>query len=157
MRAFRIADRRFPIFDGGGARLVGGRWNSPGRTLIYSSETYSGAMLEILAHANLGRLPRTHAYIEIAIPEDIAFERIEARHLPQWDSEDQLASRAFGDRWLDEQRTAILMVPSLVTRGIEHNVLLNPLHPDFVRIHASEPHEVMWDARLFRSADEQKP
>ncbi|MGH8336162.1 MAG: RES family NAD+ phosphorylase, partial [Gammaproteobacteria bacterium] len=54
MRAFRIADRRHPLLDGLGAFLNGGRWNSKGRRVIYSSETYAGALLEILAHANIG-------------------------------------------------------------------------------------------------------
>jgi RES domain-containing protein len=151
MRAFRIADRRFPIFDGAGARRVGGRWNSPGRAVIYASGTYSGAMLEILVHANLNRLPRPQAYIEIAIPDDVPVEHITARDVPGWQHDDQIASRTFGNRWLDEQRTAVLIVPSLVTRGIEQNLLLNPLHPDFSRIAASEPRDVIWDARLFHN------
>src|SRR5271170_6425613 len=131
MRAFRIADRRFPIFDGAGARLVGGRWNSPGRSVIYAAETFSGAMLEILAHANLNRLPRTQACVEIAIPDNIAIERVGINDVRGWQDEDQTAARGFGDQWLSELRTAVLMVPSIVTRGIEHNVLINPLHPDF--------------------------
>ena len=45
MRAFRIADRRHPIFDGTGAKLTGGRWNSPGRPVIYAAETFAGALL----------------------------------------------------------------------------------------------------------------
>lgn len=150
MRAFRIADRRFPIFDGAGARLIGGRWNSPGRTVIYTSETYSGAMLEILVHANLNRLPRSHSYVEIVIPDDIALEHVTPRDVPEWDRGDQIASRTFGDRWLDELRTAVLIVPNRITRGIEHNILLNPLNPDFTRIAASAPRNVVWDARLFQ-------
>ena len=57
MRAFRIADRRHPIFDGTGAKLNGGRWNSPGRPVIYAAETFAGGLLEALVHANLGRVP----------------------------------------------------------------------------------------------------
>ncbi len=53
MLAFRIADKRFPIFDGTGARLVGGRWNSPGKAVIYAAETFAGAVLEVLVHSNL--------------------------------------------------------------------------------------------------------
>src|SRR5581483_11815526 len=68
MLAFRIADRRFPIFDGSGARLIGGRWNSPGHPVIYTAETFAGALLEILAHSNLGRIPTTHSVIEVKIP-----------------------------------------------------------------------------------------
>lgn len=150
MRAFRIADRRFPIFDGTGARLVGGRWNSPGRPVIYAAETFAGAVLEVLVHANLGRLPKTHAVVEITIPEALTTEIVAPETLPGWDADDQRVSRAYGDQWLEEGRTAVLLVPSLVTRGREHNILLNPEHPAFKKVIASKPQEVVWDERLFR-------
>jgi RES domain-containing protein len=35
LKAYRLADERYLIFDGGGAMLMGGRWNSPGRRVIY--------------------------------------------------------------------------------------------------------------------------
>src|SRR5277367_4299112 len=98
MRAFRVADGRFPIFDGTGARLIGGRWNSPGRPVIYAAETYAGALIEVLVHANLGRAPKTHAAIEIFIPSSIAVELVDGVSLPGWDAEDQIVGRAFGDK-----------------------------------------------------------
>jgi RES domain-containing protein len=151
MRAFRIADRRSPIFEGTGARLVGGRWNSPGRAVIYAAETFAGAVLEVLVHSSMGRLPKTHALVEITIPEEIAVETVAAAAVPGWEAKDQIASRAFGDRWLEEQRTAVLLVPSAVTGGRERNVLLNPVHGEFRHITVSMPQEVIWDERLFRS------
>lgn len=150
MQAFRIADRRFPIFDGTGARLVGGRWNSAGRPLIYASETFAGALLEILVHSNLGRTPKTHAAIEISIPDSILVESLSAADLRGWDAEDQVASRAFGDQWLTEQRSAVLLVPSAVTGGREHNVLINPEHSEFARIMAGKPQDLRWDTRFFQ-------
>lgn len=149
MRAFRIADRRFPIFDGTGARLIGGRWNSPGRPVIYAAETYAGALLEVLVHSNLGRVPKTHAAIEISIPDSVAMESLDGPSLPGWDAEDHIASRAFGDKWLDTRRSAVLFVPSTILREREHNVLINPEHPDFPRIVAGGPQDVQWDKRLF--------
>lgn len=148
MRAFRIADRRFPIFSGTGAQRAGGRWNSPGHSVIYAAETFAGAVLEILAHSNLGRLPKTQALVEIAIPDEVRVEVLLPQALPDWNAKDERASRAFGDRWLDEGRTAVLLVPSAVTDGRERNVLLNPEHPEFARITASAPQELRWDARL---------
>jgi RES domain-containing protein len=150
MRAFRIADRRFPIFDGTGARLAGGRWNSPGRPVIYAAETFAGALLEVLVHANLGRVPKTHAVVEITIPDNIAVEIVRPEELPGWDAENQVLTRSYGDQWLKERRTAALLVPSVVMRGRERNVLLNPEHRAFKRVVASEPQDVVWDERLFR-------
>lgn len=150
MRAFRIADSRFPIFDGTGAHLVGGRWNSPGYPLIYAAETFAGAILEVLVHANLNRLPPLHAFIEITIPDKLKVESIESDDLPEWDSANQIASRAFGDQWIRERRSCVLLVPSVATGGHERNVLINSGHPDFRRISATAPGPVRWDQRLFR-------
>jgi RES domain-containing protein len=149
MRAFRVADRRHPIFDATGAALHGGRWNSPGRPVIYAAETYAGALLEVLVHANLSRVPKTHAAIDITIPDRVAIEALTANDLPGWNDEDLVASRAFGDRWLKQLRTAVLLVPSIVLQGRERNVLINPVHADFAAIGASAPQPVLWDERLF--------
>ncbi len=150
MRAYRIADRRHPIFDGTGARLIGGRWNSPGRAVIYASESYAGALLELLVHASVGRVPQTQAWVEIEIPESLAVEHADPNRVLGWDAEDRIASRAFGDRWIEEGRTAVLLVPSLVTAGIERNVLINPAHLGFAEVRAGQTRPVQWDRRLFR-------
>ncbi len=150
MRAFRIADRRFPIFDGTGSRLIGGRWNSPGKPLIYSAETFAGAVLETLIHSNLGRVPKTHSVVEIEVPETLRIEIVRETDVPGWDAANFRASRAFGDKWLAERRSAVLIVPSMVTRGRERNILLNPEHPDFRQITVANPQPVRWDERLFQ-------
>jgi len=147
LRAFRIADTRYPIFDGTGAMLYGARWNSPGRRVIYAAETYAGALLEILVHAS-GAVPRSQGYVEIEIPARLSIEEVTPADVPRWDSHSFRAARAFGDRWYDEQRTPVLMVPSLVTR-VERNVLISQEHPDFRRIRATRPLPVRWDARLW--------
>jgi RES domain-containing protein len=147
LRAFRIADMRHAIFDGSGAMLHGARWNSPGRRVIYASETYAGALLEILVHAS-GRVPQSQGYIEIEIPAGLSIEEIAPDELPRWDSPSMEAAQALGDAWYDQRRAPVLMVPSVVTR-VERNILLNEAHPDFARIRASRPLPVRWDARLW--------
>jgi RES domain-containing protein len=147
LRAFRIADTRHPIFDGIGAMLRGARWNSPGRRIIYAAETFAGALLEVLVHAS-GSIPRSHGYIEIEIPPEVSVEEVSPAAVPHWDAPSFGHSRRFGDRWYDERRTAVLIVPSVVTR-IERNVLINQEHAEFSRIRASAPSPVRWDARLW--------
>lgn len=117
--------------------------------MIYAAETYSGAILEVLVHANVGRVPQTHATIAIDIPDSLLVERLSASDLLGWQDANQVMSRAFGDRWLAEARSAVLLVPAVVTRGREHNILLNPTHPDFAKITHSAPEAVAWDERLF--------
>jgi RES domain-containing protein len=149
MLAFRVGDRRHKIFDPTGAMLHGGRWNSPGKSVIYAAQTYAGALLEVLVHANLGSVPKNHAVVDIFIPDDLPVETLRDSDLPGWNSQDTTASRRFGDQWLEEARTPVLLVPSLVLQAREQNVLINPVHPDFLRIRAADPEPVVWDARLF--------
>lgn len=149
MFAYRIADARHPIFDPTGALLHGGRWNSPGHPIVYAAETYAGALLEMLVHANLSRLPRNHRIVRIAIPDTVAIELVLPSQVPGWDREEPAASRVFGDRWIREGRTAVLKVPSVVTHGREHNFVLNASHPQFASISAEDPEPVIWDERLF--------
>jgi RES domain-containing protein len=149
IRIFRIADGRHPVWDGAGAALFGGRWNSVGRPVIYGSLTYACAMLEILAHAGIGRVPRAHRCVMTDVPDGVSVERRGADALPDgWDAEDSVSARAFGDRWLDERRSAILVVPSVIAR-LDWNALVNPRHPDAARLRPSSPEAVVWDRRLF--------
>lgn len=149
-RAFRIADPRHPLFDGGGAYITGGRWNSPGKRMIYAAETYAGALLEALIHLNFDDVPRGYGWIDITLPNTIVFEEISAEVIPGWNADDLTPTRAYGDQWLREKRSAVLLVPSVVPSGIEHNVLINPDHPDAYYLQPSHVREVVWDERLFR-------
>jgi len=150
LQAFRIAHAKFPLFDGTGAAQGGARWNEKGQRVIYASESYATAVLEILVHSNLGRVPRDFAFIEIHIPEEIEIEEIMTHDLPKWDAPDSKASRAFGSRWYREKRSAVLVVPSVAADGRQRNVLIHQEHPQFPLLSASAPQPVKWDARLFR-------
>ncbi len=149
MRIYRIGDERHPLWDGTGAALIGGRWNSPGRPVIYGSLSYACAMLEILAHANIGRIPMTHRYVIAEVPEGVTVERLDQNALPHgWDAENNSSARNFGDLWLSEARSTILLVPSVVAK-LEWNALVNPAHPGAARLTFSTAEKVVWDKRLF--------
>ncbi|MFQ5985543.1 MAG: RES family NAD+ phosphorylase [Alphaproteobacteria bacterium] len=149
MKAWRIAAARFARFDGEGARLYGGRWNSPGRPLIYGASHLSLAILELLVRLPTNEVPDDYVQIEITIPDDVATETIDSTDVPGWNARDQRASRSYGDAWLDERRTAVLLVPAVAVPE-EHNVLINPFHPDRRRVTHTDPEPVMWDKRLFQ-------
>ena len=149
MQIYRIGDNRHPLWDGTGAAMVGGRWNSPGRPVIYGSLSYACAMLEILVHANIGRLPATHGYLVAQVPDDLPVERHDAQSLPEgWDGDNHAIPRRFGDLWLREVRSAVLVIPSVVAK-LESNVLINPLHVQANRLSLSHVQQVIWDQRLF--------
>ena len=154
MLAYRIADARHLIFDSTGAMLHGGRWNSVGGRVIYAAETFAGALLEVLVHANLSEPPRNHKVIQITIPDSVAVEDVSVDAVAGWDAEDMVSSRLFGDRWVAEGRSAVLRVPSVITRGHESNLVLNVSHPQFALIVPGAPEVLHWDPRLFRTGPE---
>jgi RES domain-containing protein len=147
--AYRIGSPAFPLFDGSGAAAVDdARWNRKGRYVIYAAEHYATALLERAAQLNSVRFPRTLVYVRIAVPPDVASEEIRPGDVPGWDLDNKTASQNFGDRWYDERRSVILLVPSLVAPGIERNVLINQRHPDFSRLTASGAQAVLCHPRL---------
>lgn len=149
--AYRIAKAAYPVFDGIGAYLTGGRWSSPGRHVIYASTCLAGSLLEVLAHAGLrGRLPGPHHCARAHIPEDLEIEIVDESGVPEWDAEDGGCTRDYGDAWLASARTAVLSVPALTAQPYGHHLVLNPDHPDFARILLEDPVPITWDARLFR-------
>lgn len=157
MQIFRIGDERHPLWDGTGAALVGGRWNSPGRPVIYGSLSYACALLEMLAHANIGRVPTTHRFVVADLPAGVSVERHAANALPAgWELGNISASRAFGDAWLQEARSAVLLVPSVIAR-LEWNALVNPQHPAARQLIVSAAEKVIWDKRLFERPAVQSP
>ncbi|TXT28312.1 MAG: hypothetical protein FD131_3177 [Rhodocyclaceae bacterium] len=106
-------------------------------------------MLEILAHANIGRIPKTHRYVIADVPNSVTVERHEPNTLPYgWDGENYSLARGFGDLWLSEARSAVLLVPSVVAK-LEWNALVNPAHPDATQLSLSPAESVVWDKRLF--------
>lgn len=148
IKGYRIADRRHSIYSGAGAERYGGRWNPVGRQVIYASENLSGAVLEILVHLNETPLPNTHVYIEIFSEDKIALEKVESHEFKVWDIYDDFETKQYADLWLEERRSAVLIVPSIVIPE-QKNLVLNPNHPDFDKLKISKPKLMNWDHRLF--------
>jgi RES domain-containing protein len=148
MLVYRLCKARYAVFDAEGARRMGGRWNSPGKPVLYCSECFAGSILEIVAHALPRRLPGAHHAARARIPSGLRVEVLDENTLPEWDAGDQSVSRAFGDRWLGERRTVVLSVPALSGKPFARSVLLNPAHPDFHRIEVERSVPIVWDPRL---------
>ena len=137
IRAYRILKTSLAqhAFDGEGARLYGGRWNSKGRAVVYCAESLSLATLEILVHLeDRVSLENLFSFIAVDIPDECV-EVLPLSDLPlTWNSEAMSsASRQVGDEWVAEGRTVALKVPSAIIPN-EWNYLLNPAHPDFSKL-----------------------
>ena len=149
LTCYRIGDPAgtYPIFDATGSTIAPGRWNTPASPVIYSSEHYSTALLEKLVHGS-GRLPPNQHFVEITMPRGTSYEVFSPPALAGWNSMPAAVSKAFGEAWCLERRSAILLVPSVVAR-LDNNILINPAHPEFSGIAQSLHQPVFWDRRLF--------
>ena len=145
MRIYRLGTAAYPIWDGGGAAAVGGRWNPVGVPVIYAAGSLALAMLERLVQ--LRRLGET-LLVEAVVPDNLAIEDMLTTPPPNWQALGSPEAVAAGGAWAASRRTALLRVPSaLVPR--EPNYLINPAHPDAARIVVGPVERLEWDSRLF--------
>ena len=142
MRLWRLARAPFADLSGGGARRFGGRWNSPGRALVYTTAEAALTVLEVRVHLDLPPELLPDDYVLLTLEEpDALLEQGPSLTEPQ-------ACRVFGDQWLIEQRSALLQVPSVIVPE-SANVLLNPAHPDALAVQMIHQRPFSFDARLF--------
>jgi RES domain-containing protein len=138
--------------SGGGAGKTGGRWNSAGNAVIYTSRSVALAYLESLAH--LGReVPRNRFLIRIVVPDRVWDQAmwVREKELPRsWRAEPAgMGSVTFGDKWLHSAKSALLCLPSVIVPE-DTNVLVNPLHEDARLIRARVQRQILYDSRVLR-------
>ena len=152
LTVWRVVTERYAdtAFSGEGARLFGGRWNPKGVTMVYTAQTQSLALLEMLVQDS--PLRAHYVMIPARFPETIV-ERIDRASLPvDWR---EISARGelqqLGAAWSRTRASAVLAVPSAVVPA-ETNYLLNPNHTDFVHVEIGAHEEWLTDPRLLRRA-----
>ncbi|MFK5984437.1 MAG: RES family NAD+ phosphorylase [Pseudomonadota bacterium] len=118
-------------FDGEGAKLYGGRWNSKGQSCIYLASTASLAILETMIHIENYELLSSFVLFQIEF-SSASLVALDSSLLPQDWKEDpsSISTAQIGDNWLNAGSSLGLYVPSTIL-PIENNIILNPQHPDF--------------------------
>lgn len=148
--AWRIVKRKHAktAFNGEGARLFGGRWNNPGVPMVYTAESRSLAVLEVLVHLDSPDLLTKYVVLEVTIAEPL-IRRVDWQDLPKNWRADPAPSRlrAMGDAWVRQASSAALQVPSAVVPA-ESLFLLNPRHPEFAKLEIGKPIHFPFDPRL---------
>ncbi len=151
MIVFRLSKSKYSRdLSGKGAELSGGRWNSKGVAMIYTSQSRALCTTEIAVHMPLGIVPVDYQLISIDIPDDYHILSIKTAQLPPgWKSFPHLhATQEIGDHFIKEAKSAVLKVPSVVVPG-DYNFLLNPGHKDFHLIRIIKTEHFQFDERLF--------
>lgn len=142
-RVFRVCRAVHAKLDGQGAKLVGGRWNTPGHAIVYMSQSVALAVLENLVHMSEQDFPLGYVIVEAIVPENLIITT-EADLNRQFG---RRAPKVLGDRWLEANQSAVLKVRSAVVAA-EYNYLLNPDHPAFKQISVRRARPFKFDPRL---------
>ena len=137
--AWRICRRVHADLSGEGARLYGGRWNRPGRPVVYLAEHPALAILEVRVHLDLPLelLPDDYVLMHVSLPDEPPAEAMGA-----------IDTITDGDAWLASRTSAVRRVPSLLAPH-SSNFLLNPLHPRAAEAAIVEIEPYRFDPRLW--------
>lgn len=139
--------------SGKGAERTGGRWNRPGRPVVYAASSIALACLETVVHLGAETLPLNRTLVRIDVPDEVWARRTirGAEELPiGWNAiPESKVSLDIGDEWLRKAEGALLLVPSAIVPE-ELNALINPLHADARRIVATKVRRWHYDGRLAR-------
>jgi RES domain-containing protein len=150
MIVFRLSSGKFQSdLSGKGAELSGGRWNSKGVGMLYTSQSQALAFAEIAMHIPFGIVPKDYHIISIFIPASLPFQELSIADLPpDWRTNPHSGStQIIGDQFIAAGKYAVLRVPSAVVSG-DYNYLVNPKHPQAskLEIRTIEPFE--FDSRF---------
>lgn len=141
MKVWRLAKARYAAaaFDGEGARLYGGRWNSVGTRVAYASDSLALATLEVLVHLKDATVLPAYSVVAAEIPDGLIEEIDFASLSADWRADPAPpVVQEIGDSWVRAGRSLALRVPSVIAPD-SWNVLINPQHSAFRRLKAGDP------------------
>ena len=150
MYIYRLCKRKYAgDLSGAGAKIAGGRWNNKGTAILYTSETASLCLLEVLVHIPSIFLPKNMVLTTIHIPDDIEILTLPIDTLPEkWYVNPPPSKLQYiVKKWVDHNDSLILKVPSAIVTQ-ESNFLINPNHQDFSSVIVEEIVDFPLDKRL---------
>jgi RES domain-containing protein len=149
MKLWRLVAGRHAAtaMSGEGAAAFGGRWNPPGRRMVYTADSLALATLELSVHITGGRVK--YVALQIEVP-DALVDALDPAGLKRAWATTELTTRRVGEAWLDARRSVALLVPTALVdaRSGERNVLINPLHPSAGEIRELQRFDIVLDERL---------
>ncbi len=145
----------YATLDGIGGLYASGRWHSKGNPVVYCTLNPAAALLETLVHLEIDSEDRPDRFqvIKIEGPETLSQTRIEADALPAKWADNIAITQAIGDRWLSEQRSLLLLVPSVLVPET-WNIVVNSRHAEANLLKITTRYEHAFDSRFFRARSE---
>ncbi len=127
------------------------RWNPNEVNMIYTASSRSLACLENAVHRSQAGLSGLFTIMTIEIPANLKIKTISLNDLSaDWTNYNQMyITQNLGERWVKENETAVLQVPSSIIDE-EVNYLLNPEHKDFEQVRIIKTRPFVFDKRIKR-------
>jgi len=152
--AWGIARRPYADLSGAGAERIGGHWTSPGRPAVYLAQDAALPVVELLALLDLrpGLIPEDYVTMHLDLT------RLPARRAGRWLEEGPrealsvAEARRFGDQWLEQARSVLLRVPSIIV-PTSFNLILNPRHPDAAELPEPSLQPFDFESRLSEAGE----
>ena len=149
MIVYRITNSLYKDdISGYGASLKGARWNSPGISMLYTSENISLCALEMLVNIILTEVKLNFYLLNISVPESASIATVAAQKLKQTWRQDEDYTNFIGTEFCKNKDCLVLKVPSSVITE-EYNYLINPTHTDFKKVKILTSNPFIFDQRLF--------
>lgn len=143
MKLWRLyRSKHGPGLDGMGGLYAAGRWHDMGSRVVYFGASPAIVVLEKLAHIDPEFLP-----------SDLLLARFEGNvsvETTDFDTKDLHAielTRLHGENFLKHRNNCVLQVPSVLVPE-DSNLLLNPQHPDALKIKQVFVRPFAFDNRL---------
>ena len=140
---------RYESLEGRGGLRASARWHTRGHEVLYCAPNPATALLEVLVRAGV-RDPDALAgflFLKLDVPDTLARQRVDEALLPPDWSRRLDVTRAWGDRWLREASSPLLVVRSVLVPET-YNLLINPRHPDASQVQRTAIFPYPLDVRL---------
>jgi len=151
MIVYRISKSKYSNdLVGRGAEKTGGRWNSKGVAMVYTSESRALCTAEIAVHIPLGIMPKDFKLITVEIPDSIKIFELSVNDLPKdWNSIPHSGkTQELGDKFIRENKHVVMKVPSAVVQD-DFNYLINSNHKDAKNVKIIKLESFVFDQRMF--------
>jgi RES domain-containing protein len=121
MNVFRLNKEKYrKDLSGQGAQIAGGRWNSVGVPMIYTSQSRSLSTAEVAVNLPLGDVPGGFEITTINIPDDCKLGEILVEDLPprRKTFQPSTITQKIGDQFIIQGKYLVMKVPSAIVPGI---------------------------------------
>jgi len=151
MIVFRLTREKYKNdLSGKGAEIYGRRWNNKGTAMLYTCESRSLCIAELVVNLPFGIVPKDFYLLTIEAPVTSKIIELNLDSLPSdWkDFPYPHSTKKIGDDFIKKKTALILKVPSAVVPG-DFNYLINPSHKDFIKVKIIKKELFEFDRRLF--------